>query len=274
MQSLTRIREILSSLGQDPKRSLGQNFLIDQNMIRKLVDAAGISPGELVLEVGPGTGTMTEELLSRGARVMAIELDDALASFLPVHFASHGDRFTLVHGDCLEEGERLNPRAAALLDGHAFKLVANLPYSASVPLIAALLTRRGGPVPPMYVTVQREVAQRLTAEPSTKDRGPLSILASAVARVRSIATLPPTCFWPAPEVTSRMIAIEPRENPLTDDPAGLLGFARRIFVSRRKQLGGVLGSSVGVWPGGLSPTMRAEELTTEQVLALWKTTGL
>jgi 16S rRNA (adenine1518-N6/adenine1519-N6)-dimethyltransferase len=271
MQTLQQIKQILESRGLSPKKSLGQNFLIDHNLIRKLVDASRIGPGDLVLEVGPGTGTMTEELLARGAEVVACELDDHLADMLAERARSieGGERLTVVHADCLEKAageKRLNPQVRGILHHRPFVLVSNLPYGAGTPLLTALLLHHPE-CARMAVTVQREVADRLLAPPGSRDRGGVSVIAQALCTVSRVATAPPECFWPRPEVTSTMVLLERRAEPLTADPVALSEFCRRLFASRRKQLGAILGRATP-WPPGIDPAMRPEALTVEQIEAL------
>ncbi|MCC6659839.1 MAG: ribosomal RNA small subunit methyltransferase A [Phycisphaerales bacterium] len=285
MQTLTRIKELLAARGLAPRHALGQNFLIDQNLVRKLVDA-GLAPvrsggldahgpgpsraPRVVLEVGPGTGTLTEELLARGCEVVACELDPGLASLLREALeAEHGRRLHLIEGDCLDSKREVSSTVLAALGGRPFTLIANLPYAAATPLMLALLT--GHPeCHGLYVTVQREVADRMLARPGTKDFGTLGIVAQAVAEPVLLASLPPECFWPRPEVTSAMVAVPRRAEPLTDDPARLADFCQAVFSRRRKQLGSVLGRQ-GPWPPGVSPTDRAESLSIPALIALSRT---
>lgn len=285
MQTLTQIKELLESHGLRPKRSLGQNFLTDHNLIRKLADAAELGRDQTVLEVGPGTGTLTEELLARGCRVVACELDDGLAALLNMRIPSllgpdASQRFTLVHGDCLDGRHAVSSRALSALGDGPFKLVANLPYGAATPLIAALLTEHPG-CGLMAVTVQKELGDRLTARPGTKDYGPLTVLASLSAEVGRIATAPPGCFWPQPEVTSVMLLLRRRADaPPSEALRQVSELTQRLFAHRRKQLGSVVRSKID-WdraraePGceAIVPTMRAEELRPEQFAALARVFG-
>ncbi|MCG3121935.1 MAG: Ribosomal RNA small subunit methyltransferase A [Phycisphaerales bacterium] len=270
MQSLAQIKRHLDERGLAPRHRLGQNFLIDHNLIRKLVDAAGVGPGSLVLEVGPGTGTMTEELLERGCRVVACELDAGLAALLRdvIGHGPHADRFTLVEGDCLETKRRVSGAVLRELVGRPFKLVSNLPYAAATPLITTLLASHAE-CPLLAVTIQREVGDRLAAGPGSKDYGPLSVIAQSMATIEPVATLPPECFWPRPDVTSAMVLLRRRERPLTDDVAGLAQTCQRLFAQRRKQIRWFLGKNAA-WPAGIEPHMRAEELTPEQLIVLSK----
>lgn len=267
-QTLAEIRDLLASRGLSPLKRFGQNFLIDQNLVAKLVDESGVSAGDLVLEVGPGTGTLTEELLGRGCEVIACELDRGLAALLRERLGGH-DRFTLVEGDCLAGKRRVSAELVGAIGDRPFALVANLPYGAATPLVLALLTEhphcRG-----MFVTIQREVGDRLAAQPRTDAYGSISIVAQSLATVRTIARLPSDCFWPRPDVASVMVAVERRADHGIDDPAGLAAFCQKVFEKRRKQLGSVLGRDLA-WPEGVRPTMRAEELSPERMVALWRT---
>jgi 16S rRNA (adenine1518-N6/adenine1519-N6)-dimethyltransferase len=267
MQSLSDIRRMLESRGLTPRRAFGQNFLTDHNLIRKLVDASGVGPGDTVLEVGPGTGTMTEEVLARGCRVVAAEIDRGLCVLLREHFEKFGDRFTLVEGDCLESKRAFTPALLAALGGGPFRLVSNLPYSAATPIIGTLLASHPE-CSGLFVTIQREVADRLAAAPGSDDYGALSVLAQAAAAVSVIAMLPPECFWPRPEVHSAMVAITRLPAPLTPHVGALGEFAQRLFEKRRKQLGSVLGRDLR-WPAGVQSTDRAETLTVPQIIELF-----
>ncbi len=272
MQTLGEIREMLARYGLSPRHALGQNFLIDHNLIRKLVDEARVSPGDVVLEVGPGTGTLTEELLARGASVVACEIDAGLCRLLRERFEREAreGRFELVEGDCLRGKRALAPGVVEAVSrrGGRFLLVSNLPYGAGTVVMATLLADVPACVR-LAVTIQREVAQRLVARASTKDYGPLAILAQAASSVRVIAELPPACFWPRPEVTSAMVVMERLDRPRTPDLRGLFDFAQRVFEKRRKQLGAVLGRGVE-WPAGVEATMRAESLSPQAVVELFE----
>lgn len=278
MQSISQIRALLDERGLRPKRSLGQNFLHDQNQLRKLIDAAQVRSGDLVLEVGPGTGTLTEALLDTGAQVIACEMDDGLASLLDDRL---GDRITLIHADALEPGRALNRRLCRAIEEAQqprFKLVANLPYQIASPLMATLLIEHDD-CTGQFVTIQKEVADRLHAPPGTKTFGPLGIIVQALAHVERINVVPPTCFWPQPSVTSAMIAIHPslsgrgaggeRLPATTDARRSFARFVHDIFAARRKQLGTILGREVEL-PEGIAPEVRPEMLTVAQLIDLWK----
>lgn len=267
MQTLTEIKALLAARGIRPKHRFGQNFLHDHNQLKKLIDAARVAPGEVVVEVGPGTGTLTETLVEAGARVIACEIDADMQAIVRERV---GERITLVEGDCLDGKRALSPALLDAIGGRPFVLVANLPYGAASPLMAILATRhptcRG-----QFVTVQKEVADRVRAKPNTRDYGPLTIILQRYCTVREIGVVPPGCFWPAPDVTSAMLAIEPRRDARDFEPAADVErferFLHSVFSKRRKQLGSILGRDLA-WPTGVRPEDRPEALTIEQLVEL------
>jgi 16S rRNA (adenine1518-N6/adenine1519-N6)-dimethyltransferase len=273
MQTLTQIRALLERAGHAPKKSLGQNFLTDHNLINKLLEAADLQPGETVLEIGPGTGTLTEGLLERGVRVIACELDTGLSQVLRETLgAEYPDRFTLIEGDCLANKRTMNTEVAALIGECPYKLVANLPYHAATPLMMTLMTKHPG-CTGMFVTIQSEVVDRLTGAPGTKAFGSISVVAQHLGRAERIAKLPPECFWPRPEVTSAMMAWR-RDPALPVDPAWwvrLADITQTLFQSRRKQLAKPAKQIAGTdieWPDGVNPTDRIEDLSVTHMVAL------
>lgn len=281
MQSLTRIKELLEMAGHEPKKALGQNFLIDQNLINKLIDRAGVGEGDLVLEIGPGTGALTVGLLERGCRVVACELDSDLARVLRETLGEeYSDRLTIIEGDCLAGKKALNPEVVEALGDEEFTHVANLPYHAATPVMMTLMTRHAG-CKGVYVTIQREVVDRFAAAggggkaKDSKAYGMVSVVAQCLGKVEMIAKLGPGCFWPSPGVESAMMG-------WTRD-TGLVGgqdsewwvemseIAQVLFQSRRKKLGGVVKRFVGgeiQWPEGVSGDDRVDGLDPEQVHAL------
>jgi 16S rRNA (adenine1518-N6/adenine1519-N6)-dimethyltransferase len=276
VQTLTEIKAMLEERGLSPRHALGQNFLIEQKLITKLIDSAGAQPGDLVLEVGPGTGTLTEGLLDRGCRVIACELDRGLAELLRDRLGSRAS-FTLIEGDCLASGKRLNTDVVRALDvasagaPPAFKLIANLPYQAATPLMLNLLIEHPG-CSHMAVTIQREVAQRLGAPAGSKDYGLLGVVAQAGAHIEPVAKLPPECFWPRPEITSAMVLLTRRQTPLTPDLGRLASFCHTLFSKRRKQLGAILGRDVP-FPPGIDPALRPENCSPEDLIRLMVALG-
>ena len=268
MHTQSDIRAILAARGLSPKHRFGQNFLVDHNLLKRLVDASGIGEHSLVVEIGPGTGTMSEEILARGAELLAIELDRDLSEHLREHFASN-PRFTLIEGDCLNGKRALNADVLARLAGRPFTLVANLPYQAASPVIAicASTPQCLG----QFVTIQREVGDRLRASAGGGEYGPLTIIVQAFAEVEQVAVLSSGCFWPPPEVTSAMIAIRPRTVPAIPhgDADAFGAFVHTLFSKRRKQLGAILGRNRS-WPDGIDPSARPESLPIADLVRLWR----
>lgn len=269
MQSLSEIRELLQSRGLAPRHALGQNFLIDHNLLRKLVEASGAGPGDLVLEVGPGTGALTEALLEAGATVIACELDRGLAALLRETIAEQwgewGPRFTLIEGDCLAGKRELAPAIASAIAGRPFRLVSNLPYGAATPLLLTLLIDHPE-CASMSITIQKEVAQRITAGPGSRDYGALSVIAQRLAAIERIATLPPACFWPRPKVDSAMIHLRRLDPPPPEPPRALAEACARLFHARRKQIRAALGPLLNAPElSDLDPTARAEALSPAQI---------
>tara|TARA_B100001059_G_scaffold195821_1_gene200461 strand:+ start:6891 stop:7679 length:789 start_codon:yes stop_codon:yes gene_type:complete len=257
---------LLAERGLKPLKRFGQNFLHDHNQLRKLVDAADLSPGDLVLEVGPGTGTLTEALLEKEARVIAAEIDEGLADLMRDRF---GDRIQLIRGDCLATGRRLSDPIREAIGDSSWRLVANLPYQAASPLMIELLLNHPH-CQGQYVTIQREVAERLNASPGDRQRGPLGILATTFGEVDRIGDIPGSCFWPAPKVTSSMVSIRPRSSRPDLDGNAFARFISLLFAKRRKQLGSIFGRST-VLPDGIDPIWRAEVLTDQQLMMLFQT---
>jgi len=272
MQTLTEIRNLLEERGLSPKRSLGQNFLIDHNLITKLVDASGAAPGDTVLEVGPGTGTLTEALLETGARVIACELDTDLCSLMRDRFGGR-DNFTLIEGDCLESKRTLAPAIAQALGDPTkpFRLVANLPYGAGTPLLLVLMTRFPN-CQSMFVTIQREVGERLLAHPGDDAYGSISIVARLTMNMKSLAIVGPSCFWPKPRVESMMLEATrtdpgPADRGPIDLPA-LAELSQKLFTQRRKQIGRACHNLGLKLPEDVDSTTRVTGLEPEMVVRL------
>lgn len=257
-----------------PKHRFGQNFLHDHNQLRKLVDAARVQPGEVVVEIGPGTGTLTETLVECGAEVIACEIDRDMQAIVRDRL---GPRITLIDSDCLDGKHALAPALLEALQGRPFVHVANLPYSVASPLMAIIASRhpecRG-----QFVTVQKEVADRIRAATNTREYGSLTVVLQLLSYIRELAVLKPASFWPMPDVTSSMIAIEPRPERVFNDhteAAAFEHFVHALFSKRRKQLGGILrqaGTPLDNWPAGIEPSARPEALTPAQLLELYRLT--
>ncbi len=258
------IRALAAELGLRPTKQRGQNFVIDPNTVRRIVRESGVGPGDVVVEVGPGLGSLTLALLEAVARVVAIEVDPLLARRLPETIATyapdHADRFEVVHADAL--------RVAAVPGPSPTALVANLPYNVSVPVLLHLLAllpslERG------LVMVQAEVADRLAAPPGSKVYGVPSVKAAWFADVRRAGSVGRNVFWPAPNVDSGLVAWERREPPATTvTREEVFRVVDTAFAQRRKSLRAVLkplaGSAEAVDDAlafaGVDPLARGESL--------------
>jgi len=270
-QTLTDIKNLLAGHGLHPKKRFGQNFLHDGNHMRRIMDAGGIGDGEVVLEVGPGTGALSERLLEAGADLVAVEIDRDMEPILRDRLSAFGDRFQLHIGDVLENKHTLDPAVVELLGDRPFKLIANLPYNIASPLLVNLAVDHL-PMSAAVVMIQREVADRMKASPGGKDYGPLSVILQAMCEVDIVGTLSPECFWPRPRVASAVVRLVRRANPLTDDPAALTKLLQTLFQKRRKQLGAILGRDRAL-PGGIDPDARPESLSVEQFIELARWLG-
>ena len=237
-----------------PKRSLGQNFLVDPNLQRKIVDALEPGPADTVVEIGPGRGALTDHLVERVGRVVAVEKDDELAAALAARYAGRPG-VAVVHGDALE----VEP-AELGIDPAAAKVVGNLPYNITSPLLFRLLEPVWRPRV-LVVMIQREVAERIRAEPGGKEYGALSVGIRSVAAVEWLFGVGRGAFRPAPNVDSAVIRITPlRPPPLSaEEERDLRDLTRAAFGQRRKQLQKVLRTAPGY---GLSPA-QADALGAE-----------
>ena len=267
-QTPSEIKSLLSQAGTEPRKRFGQNFMIDQNLVRIVAEAGRIGAGDFILEVGPGTGTLTEELLSRASKVLAVEIDRDLAGMLRTKFAGE-TRFELIEGDALSGKHGLNEQLnsalrAAAKRGECAKLVANLPYQIASPLIIELLIAGVGL---LAFTVQKEVAERLRATEKDDAYGPLSIMAQMLAKVELLRTLPPQAFWPAPKIDSALVRMT-RSDQLGDTAREFSTFVHQIFSFRRKTLRKAF-VEAGFDPDVLTrlsidPQLRAETLAPRQ----------
>lgn len=276
-QTLSDIKTLLAYHGLHPKKKFGQNFLHDGNHMGKIMDAAALSAGDVVLEVGPGTGALTERLVDAGARVVAVEIDRDMEAILRQRL---GGRITLHMGDALDGKHAINPEVIRLLRAQGedpsaiaqpssaipFKLIANLPYNIASPLLANLALDHPD-MSAAVVMIQKEVADRLLAPPGTKAYGPLGILLQAIFEVSRVGVLKPGCFYPPPSIDSAVVALHRRRAPLCDDPHAFSKLLHEVFSKRRKQLGAILGRNTPL-PEGVEPTMRPEVLTLAQLCEL------
>jgi 16S rRNA (adenine1518-N6/adenine1519-N6)-dimethyltransferase len=258
--TITEIKHAAATIGMTPSRSLGQNFLFDQNLAKWIVAQLDIQPGDHVVEIGPGLGSLTESLVESGATLTLIEKDDRLIEHLRTRFAA--PHIEVVHGDALDFDTR------RLLGRGPLKIVGNLPYYVSTPIIDRFADPLLSPAKLVF-TLQRELAERLKAVPRTKDFGAMTVCLGRRWAVQYLRTLPASVFYPEPKVESAVIMLQPRsgaETPPCDDALFQL-LVRGGFSERRKQLRKNLER---VAPGhdwrehlralGLTETVRAEEL--------------
>jgi 16S rRNA (adenine1518-N6/adenine1519-N6)-dimethyltransferase len=265
-------RDLLVRLGHQPKRFLGQNFLVDGNIVRKSLDLAGVRAGDTIVEIGPGLGTLTSALLETGAEVWAVEKDRTLhahlAETLVLQFPT---TFHLLEGDAVE-----HPLAALDLDRspREFKVVANLPYAIATPWLDGVLS---GPLPErMVLMLQNEAAQRYAARPGSKSFGAISIFLQSAYAVAPGHKVEPGCFFPRPEVDSYLLHLVRKPAPYIF-PAATKALIRSCFQQRRKQIGGLLRNRLpdhgASWlahmaPAGLTALTRPEAIPTEHWQAL------
>jgi 16S rRNA (adenine1518-N6/adenine1519-N6)-dimethyltransferase len=265
------IRELAARLGIKPTKTLGQNFVHDPNTVRRIVTAADLAPDDIVIEVGPGLGSLTLGLLERAARVIAVEIDPPLAGALAdtavARLPERADRLTVVNADALRI-------TAADLPAAPTALVANLPYNVAVPVVLHLLAElpslRHG-----LVMVQKEVADRLTAGPGSKIYGIPSVKLAWYATSRQAGKVPPSVFWPVPNVDSGLVGFTRHEPPDADRTA-VFAVIDAAFAQRRKTLRAALAGWAGgagaaeaiLTRAGVAPGARGEALRIEEFVAI------
>lgn len=285
-QTLSFLLRRFSEAGIKPRTQLGQNFLIDLNLVRLLVGSAELTPDDVVLEVGSGTGSLTALMAPEAAAVVTVELDRRLFTLAQEELAGL-ENVTMFNTDALAGKNRLNPevidavgRQLAAAPGRRFKLVANLPYNVATPIISNLLALERSPES-MTVTIQKEMADRIVARPGSKDYGSLSLWVQSQCRVELVRVMPPAVFWPRPKVSSAIVRIvlEPERRAGIGDLAFFHSFVRSIFLHRRKILRwGLLNAFKGrldkpavdllMRRQDLEPDARAEQLDPQRMLAL------
>jgi len=270
IDDLPPLREVIRRHGLAARRSLGQNFLLDLNLTARIARAAGPLEGVTVVEVGPGPGGLTRALLALGARrVIAVERDERCIAALQELEQHFGDRLRVVAGDAMKV------ELASQVQEAPARVVANLPYNIATALLVSWLTVE--PWPPWYdmlvLTFQREVAQRIVADPGTKAYGRLSVLAGWRTAAQILFDIAPRAFVPAPQVTSSVVRLMPRAQPLPCDRRLLERVVEAAFGQRRKMLRQSL-KSLGVdapallTAADIDPTARAEDIPIEGFVGL------
>lgn len=270
------LKAIMQEHGIRPQHRLGQNFLIDRSVLDRIVAAAGLGPGDLVMEIGPGLGTLTQRLAETGGRVLAIEIDRNLVEILEKRLVPSHPNVELIHGDAgkIDLHTLLTSR---LLPGQRAHVAANLPYYITTPLVLRLL-EENLPLGRIIVMVQKEVADRMVSNPGTKEYGALSVAVQYYTRPRLVTKVGRHAFLPAPEVESAVVCLELRETPPVE--ASRKCFFRVVkasFGQRRKTLGNALASGLGLDKpvvqamlegAGVDGNRRGETLGLEEFAAL------
>lgn len=269
------IRELLALTGVRPTKSLGQNFVTDAGTVRRIVRAAAVQPGDVVVEVGPGLGSLTLGLLEAGASVVAVEIDPVLAARLPATVAAHApgraDRLTVIAGDALAVTE------LPAVDGvAASRLVANLPYNVAVPVLLTMLERFDH-LAETLVMVQAEVADRLVAGPGSRTYGVPSVKAAWYARAERAGSVGRSVFWPTPNVESTLVRLTRRDPPVTSATReDVFAVVDAAFSQRRKTLRAALATWAGspvqaeaiLRRAGVDPSARGERLDVAAFAAI------
>lgn len=268
---LPPLREVIAGIGLSARRSLGQNFLMDLNLTRRIAREAGPLAGRTVVEVGPGPGGLTRALLIEGAgRVIAIERDQRCLPALEDIARAYPGRLEIVAGDALKTDE------AQLAPGERVLVVANLPYNVATPLLIKWLTQRAWPpwFESLTLMFQREVAERIVASPSSSAYGRLSVISQWRMAPKILFDVHRSAFTPAPKITSTVVRFEVLAKPRGEaDPhmiervtAAAFGQRRKMLRSSLKSLGPA--SDALIAEAGLEPTARAEEISVEGFTAL------
>ncbi|HMQ04543.1 MAG TPA: 16S rRNA (adenine(1518)-N(6)/adenine(1519)-N(6))-dimethyltransferase RsmA [Pyrinomonadaceae bacterium] len=258
-----------------PKRSLGQNFLVDAQVIDRIVDAVAPKETDTIVEIGPGQGALTERLVASGATVIAVELDRVLSSRLEVKFSNVGN-FSVVEGDALSTdfAELLvNSSSASDSTQANAKLAANLPYNISTPILQRLIEQRAT-FSELVLMFQKEVADRITAEPGNRERGFLSVLVQSAFEVTKHFDVPPRAFRPVPRVNSSVVRLIPRP-PFVENQDGFRTFVSMGFSQKRKTLLNNLRhrspfAAEALKAASIDPARRAETLPIADWIELYR----
>jgi 16S rRNA (adenine1518-N6/adenine1519-N6)-dimethyltransferase len=294
-QTLSYLESLFKQRGIRPKNKLGQNFLIDLNLIELIVRSAELTAEDLAIEIGSGTGGLTARLADQAGAVLTVEIDPAFATLVRETLADR-QNITFLHTDVLKNKNHLSPEVLEVIadlrdkvQSKHLKLVANLPYGVATPVITNFLLT-DLPFERMIVTVQWEIAERLTATPDHKEFGALAVLVQSLADVNIVRRLPPSVFWPRPQVASAIVRLQPSAAKRAAVEARLgnvqrfRNFLRDLYTHRRKNLRGALAAM----PTGrfskeevdrklgeidLDGTVRAEDLDLERHLLLCEVFG-
>jgi 16S rRNA (adenine1518-N6/adenine1519-N6)-dimethyltransferase len=263
-----RIHELLDQSGLAPRRDLGQNFVADANTVRRIASLSGVGPGDRVVEIGAGLGSLTLALADTGAEVTAVEVDTRVVAVLRDVVADRAN-VTVVEADAMRVDWQ-----ALLAGGERWTLVANLPYNVATPLVCDLLDDVP-PIESMLVMVQREVAERFAAPPGNKQYGAVSVKIAYWATARIAGHVPASVFVPRPNVESALVRIDRREPPAVDRES-LFALVRTAFGQRRKMLRRSLAGAIApavFEAAGVSPEARPEQLAIDDWVRLTNAAG-
>lgn len=271
--SPTATRELLEQLEHFPNKKLGQNFLVDGNIVRKSIELAEIDEDCAVVEVGPGLGTLTRAILATGAKLWAVERDSTLSDHLRKNVLPEQPNLQLIEGDCLDYPTAGLPQESA---ESGYKIVANLPYAVSTPWMDAVIA---GPLPErMVLMLQKEAGDRYAAPHGSKTFGAISIFLQSAFEVQGKHLVSAQCFHPAPKIDSVLLRLDRKKDAIRFSTLGR-ECVRRIFTQRRKQLGALCKKDPQPealeWfkeliEKGVTPTIRPEELPLEYWQSLTK----
>ena len=271
------IVRILRDAGIRPSKRQGQNFLIDHNVLEVIAKTCELKNRDTVLEVGTGTGLLTEHLARRAGRVVTVEIDKRLCA-LAREYLTRYPNITIIEGNILRKGQ-INPEVLEALKGESerkIRVCGNLPYSIATPFLSSLLGQVGFSL--SVFVVQDEVAQRITANPGSREYGAISVIMREYLAVSLARKIHPNCFYPVPRVYSRMIIASPRDS--VTDVARFSQFVHTLFLQKRKNISNFLrrlfpeeslAQRTQLFASlGITPTSRAEELSHQQILSLYR----
>ncbi|MCH9630520.1 MAG: Ribosomal RNA small subunit methyltransferase A [Chlamydiia bacterium] len=258
----------LDSIGRKPNKRLSQNFLIDGNILNKIVDAASLSSGDLVIEIGPGPGVLTEALIAKGIHVIAIEKDRLYAEQLKR--LDKGNLLRVIQEDVLEVD------LVPLLEGRKAKIISNLPYHLTSPIMGKILPLYDK-IETIVVMLQKEVAVRMSSSPGSKNYGSFSIFTQFYSDTEYLFSVSPNCFFPRPKVTSGVIRCIPKKTTSSFDKEAFFTFIKRVFSKRRKMLLTILKEEVDkealiceLQKLGHSEKCRPEDVSIEDFVHIYK----
>ncbi len=274
----SELMNFLESIGRKPNKTLSQNFLVDGNILRKIIQSANIKKGDLVLEIGPGPGALTEAILLAGARVIAVEKDSVFAKHLPR--LSSEDRFLEVHEEDILEFDIPAALKNHLSKGEKAKVIANLPYHLTSPIFDKLLPL-SDLIDEVIVMIQKEVAIRICSKKGSKDYSSFSIFCQLYSDPEYLFSVSPNCFYPKPNVTSAIIRCKLTHRDLNVNKLDFVKFIKKLFGTRRKMITSTLKDTYAqdkvissLQSLGLNIKSRPEELSIDELINFYQSLNL